>query len=432
MPDPADTASALDDVRVLDLAGEPGMYCGKLLADLGADVIKIEPPGGDPARRIGPFYHDEAHPNKSLYFFGLNSSKRSITLDIATADGQDLLKRLLPKTDVVVETFPPGYLDSLGLGYSDLCRIKPDIILCSITGFGQRGPHSHYQAPDIVPVAMSGIMYIAGFPEIAPSYPYGNQSHYCGSIQATAGILMALLHRDASGEGQQVDVSRQEALSINQETAMQYWDVRRELRRRVGGERRMPGMGVHPCKDGHIMMMVGVPGFGAPWPTLVQWMADEGKAEDLQEERWQDILREINMQLITQLFAPEADPELVAAWKDRLAHIEEVLLEFLAGHTKRELYEEGQARGLLIAPVNNPKDIVENAQLNHRRWFTPIEHAELGTAITYPGPPYHLSETPWRIQRQAPQVGEHNEEVYCGELGLSKEQMSVLSAAGVI
>jgi benzylsuccinate CoA-transferase BbsE subunit len=432
MPDPADTAPALDDVRVLDLTGEPGMYCAKLLAELGADVIKIERPGGDPARRIGPFYQDKAHPNKSLYFFGLNSSKRSITLDITTADGQVLFKRLLPKADVVVETFQPGHLDSFGLGYADLCGVKPDIILCSITGFGQWGPHSQYQAPDIVPVAMSGIMYIAGYPDIAPSYAYGNQSHYCGSIQAAAGILMALLHRDATGEGQQVEVSRQEALSINQETAMQYWDVRHELRRRMGWERRMPAMGLHECKDGYVVMMVGVPGFGAPWPTLVEWMVEEGKAEDLQELQWQEILREINMQLMTQLFAPEADPELVATWKDRLAHIDEVLLNFLAGHTKRELYEEGQRRGLLIAPANDPKDIFENPQLNYRRWFTPLEHSDLGTAITYPGPPYRLSETPWRIQRPAPRVGEHNEEIYSGELGISKEQLAVLSAARVI
>ncbi len=432
MADRTNTPSALDDIRVLDLAGEAGMYCTKLLAELGADVVKIEPPGGDPARGIGPFYHDEANPNRSLYFFALNSSKRSITLDITTADGQTLLKRLLAKADVVVETFQPGYLDGLGLGYADLCRVKPEVILCSITGFGQWGPHSHYQAPDIVAVAMSGIMYLAGFLDIAPSYAYGNQSHYCGSIQAAAGILMALLHRDATGEGQQVEVSRQEALSINQETAIQYWDVRHELRRRMGAEKRMPGMGLYECKDGHVMLMVGLPGFGAPWPTLAQWMADEGKAEDLQEERWRNPLLEVSMQLISRLFALEIDPEWVAFWKDRLGHIEEVLVRFLLGYTKRELYEEGQKRGLLIAPVNNPKDIVESPQLDYRRWFTPVEYPELGTTIAHPGPPYRLSETPWRIQRRAPQVGEHNEELYCGELGLSGEQLSTLSSEGVI
>jgi len=430
MADPADTLLALDDIRVLDLAGEPGMYCGKLLAELGADVLKIEPPGGDPARRIGPFFQDEVDPNKSLYFFGLNSSKRAITLNIASADGQALLKRLAATADVVVETFPPGYLESIGLGYDTLSKIKPDIILCSISGFGQWGPHSHYKAPDIVAAAMSGMMYLAGFPDEAPDRPYGNQAYYCASIQATTGILMALLHRDATGQGQQVEVSMQEALLINQETAVPYWDIRKDLRGRVGNERRLPAIGVYECQDGYVMFMVGVPGFGSPWPELMRWMVDEGEAEDLLDERWQDLFGQLDMRLIAELYFG-TDAELVATWVPRLSHIDEVLVRFTKSYTKAQLYEEGQRRGLLVAPVNTPQDLLENPQLNYRRWFTPVEHPELATTITYPGPPYRLGETPWRIRRP-PCIGEHNQEVYCGELGLSREQLAALTAAGII
>jgi benzylsuccinate CoA-transferase BbsE subunit len=428
---PSDTPLALDDIRVLDLAGEPGMYCGKLLAELGADVIKIEPPGGDPARRIGPFFHDEVDPDKSLYFFGLNSSKRSLTLDIASADGQALFKRLAATADVVVETFPPDYLDSLGLGHADLCRVKPDVILCSISGFGQWGPHSHYKTPDIVAVAMSGMMYLAGFPGEAPDRPYGNQTIYCASIQATTGILMALLHRDATGEGQQVEVSMQEALLLNQETAVPYWDIRKDLRGRVGNERRLPGIGVYECQDGYVMFMVGVPGFGSPWPELMRWMVDEDKAEDLLDERWQNLFGQMDMRLIAELYFG-TDVELVETWVPRLSHIDEVLARFVKSYTKEQLYGEGQRRGLLVAPVNTPQDLVDNPQLNHRRWFTPVAHPELQTAITYPGPPYRLSETPWRMRCRAPRVGEHNQEVYCGDLGLSKEQLAALGGAGII
>jgi len=431
MADPAETPLALDDVRVLDLTGEPGMYCGKLLAELGADVLKIEPPGGDPARRIGPFFHDEVDPNKSLYFFGLNSSKRAITLDIASADGQALLKRLAATADVVVETFPPGYLESIGLGYDSLSRIKPAIILCSISGFGQWGPHSHYSASDIVAVAMSGVMHLAGFPGEAPDQPYGNQAYYCASIQACTGILMALLHRDASGQGQQVEVSMQEALLMNQETAMQYWDIRKELRGRVGNERRLPAVGVYECQDGYVAFMVGIPGFGAPWPALTRWMVDEGKAEDLLEERWQNLFGQLDMRLIAEIYFGH-DTEVVATWVPRLAHIDEVLARFIKSYTKTQLYEEGQRRGLLVAPVNNPQDLFENPQLNYRRWFTPVDHPELATTITYPGPPYRLSEAPWRIRHHPPRIGEHNQEVYCGELGLSQEQLATLADAGVI
>ncbi|HWQ28623.1 MAG TPA: CoA transferase, partial [Dehalococcoidia bacterium] len=150
----ADTA--LGDVRVIDLAGEIGQYCTKLLADLGADVIKVEPPGGDPVRRLPPFYHDRPGEQTSLYWLNLNTNKRSVTLDLETADGRRLFLKLAATADVVVETFPPGYLDRLGLGYDALTKLKPDIIVTSITGFGQTGPHAHYKAPDIVGVAMGG------------------------------------------------------------------------------------------------------------------------------------------------------------------------------------------------------------------------------------------------------------------------------------
>src|SRR3989337_2249274 len=191
--------SALDDVRVLDLSGEMGLYCPKLLADLGADVLKIEPPGGDPARRVGPFYHDEIDPEKSLAFFNLNTSKRSVTLNLEDEDGRNLFRRLVATTDAVVESFTPGYLDGLGLGYEGLCRIRPDIILTSITGFGQWGPHAHYKSPDIVSVAMSGIMWLAGDPQDPPNRPYNDQAYTSASIVAATATLMALYHRDVTG-----------------------------------------------------------------------------------------------------------------------------------------------------------------------------------------------------------------------------------------
>lgn len=431
MANPVESSFALSDIRVLDLAGEPVWYCGKLLAELGADVIKIEPPGGDPGRRIGPFYHDEVDPEKSLYFFAHNTSKRSITLNVATADGQALFRRLAATADVVIETFPPGFLDSIDLGYQALAQVRPGIILASITGFGQWGPHSHYKGPDIVAVAMSGMMYIAGFPEDPPNRPYGNQSHYCASIQAATGILIALLHRDRTGEGQQVEVSMQEALSMNQETAMQYWDIRGDLRKRTGNERRLPAIGIYECKDGHMAFYVGIPGFGAPWPALLQWMAEEGMAEDLLSPKWQGLFQEMDMRLIAQLYFGH-DAELVAQWKPRLSHVDEVLARFVRAHTMREMYEEGQRRGLLVAPCNTPKDIVENPQLNYRQWFASASHPELDATLTYPGPPYRLSDTPWRLRSRPPLIGEHNQEIYCRELGLSAEQLAALSGAGVV
>jgi len=426
-----DEPSALGDVRVLDLSGEMGMYCGKLLADLGADVVKIEPPGGDPARRIGPFYHDEPDAEKSLSFFYLNTSKRGITLNLESSDGRELFRRLVKTADVVLESFPPGYLDAMDLGYEGLCRIKPDIILTSITGFGQCGPYARYKAPDIVGVAMSGVMWLAGYVDEPPNLLCGNQGYFSASIQAAAGTLMALCHRDLTGKGQQVDVSMQEAISIAQETAMQTWDMMRLIRIREGATRLglvVPGVGPYECKDGWVFSYVGTPG-GAPWSELLAWMIEEGAAEDLAEEPQRSLAESVNMRFITGLFQ---DLSTAIEKVQKLGHIDEVLRRFFAAREKRYVYEEGQRRRLLIGIVSTPRDLAENRQLAFRQYFQSVHHPELDDTLRYPGPPVRLAETPWRIRRRPPLAGEHNEEIFCGELGLRPEEVALLYARGAI
>ena len=171
------TESALGDLRVLDLAGETGVYASKLLADLGADVIRIEPPDGDPLRDVPPFFHDVRAADHSLTFFHLNTNKRSVTLDFTKPRGRALFERLVKSADVVIESYTPGYLDGMGLGYDGLCKIRPDIVLTSITGFGQGGPHARWAWSDIVGVAMSGMMTLAGDKDDPPNRPYGNQGY---------------------------------------------------------------------------------------------------------------------------------------------------------------------------------------------------------------------------------------------------------------
>jgi benzylsuccinate CoA-transferase BbsE subunit len=400
-----DAPSALDDIRVLDLTGEMGAYCTKLLADLGADVIKIEPDSGDPARAIGPFLHDEAGPDRSLPFLNLNTSKRGISLDLDSEEGRAAFRKLVPTADIVVESFAPGYLDGLGLGYDGLCALRPDIILTSISGFGQSGPHAGYLAPDIVGVAMAGIMWLAGDPDDPPNVPYNNQGYLSASIQAAAGTLMALYHRDVAGEGQHVDVSMQEALLIAQETAMQAYDLNKSVRGRTGRRGALPvnvpGLGPYEAADGWIWGYVGAPG-GAPWPDLLQWMVDEGKAEDLTEEPYKSVIDQLNLRFLTSLLL---NPEEGEKHRPTLIHIGEVVERFFAGKPKWEIYEQGQGRRLLIGIVSTPEDLVKNPQLNARDWFQ-----RLGE-VTYPGPPYRLSETPWRLARPAPKLGEHNAEL---------------------
>ncbi|MCI0777715.1 MAG: CoA transferase [Chloroflexi bacterium] len=403
--------SALEGVRVLDLTGEMGAYCTKLLADLGADVIKIEPPGGDPARNMAPFVGDEPGPDRSLNFLYQNTSKRSITLDLEDAADREKLRKLMPTVDIVVEDFAPGYLDSLDLGYEALRKLREDIIVTSITGFGSTGPHKDYLAPDIIGVAMAGIMWLAGDPEDPPNLPFGNQGYFSASAQAAAGTTMALYHRDVTGEGQQVEVSMQEALLIAQETAMQIYDMTKSVRGRAGARGSLPisipGFGPYEASDGWIWGYVGAPG-GAPWSDLLQWMVDDGKAEDLQESPYKDVTDQLNIRFLTSLVV---EPEEGKKHIPTLAHINEVFTRFCAAKGKWDLYEEGQSRRLLIGIVSTPEDLAKNPQLKAREYYDSIE-SSAGT-IRYPGAPYRLSETPWRATRP-PQAGEHTSEVLEG------------------
>lgn len=414
---------------MLDLAGEIAQYCTKLLADLGADVIKVEPPSGDPVRTLPPFYHDDTE--RSLYWFNLNTSKRSVTLDIECPEGRALFEKLVATADVVVESFDPGYLDGLGLGYEGLAKIRPDVILTSITGFGQWGPYAHYKSPDIVGVAMGGVMWLAGDPQDPPNVPPWRQGYISASIHGATGTMTALYHRDVTGEGQHVDVSMQETLSISQETAMQTWDMMQALRCRNGARGLIPievaGIGPYECSDGWVYGYVGAPG-GAPWSDLLQWMIDEGKAEDLVEDKYREFIGQLNLRFLTAVFA---DPATLGQKLAMLRHADEVLRRFIKSMGKWEMYEGGQGRRLLFGIVATPEDIANNPQLKYRHWLTGVEHPELNDTLRYPGPPYRLSETPWAIRRRPPLPGEHNEEVFCGDLGLTREQLQALRATGV-
>ena len=425
------TDAALDDIRVLDLTGEMGAYATKLLADLGADVIRIEPPDGDPLREIGPFWHDDRAADRSLAFFHLNTNKRSITLDIASDAGRELFRKLVSTADVVVETFEPGYLDSLGLGYAGLSAIKPDIILTSITGFGQDGPHAHYKAADIVGVAMSGMMTLAGEKEDPPNLAPGSQGYACASIDGAAGTLMALVHRDNTGEGQHVDVSMQEALSINQETAMQGWDMNQTIRMRTGAKGLIPidipGIGVYECSDGQIFAYLGTPG-GAAWTVMLDWMTRVGMAEDLGEGENLEMVQSLNLRFLTGLVR---EPEKLGERIRVLGHMHEVFTRFCASMSKWTLYEEGQKQRLMLGIISTPEDLAKNPQLAARQWYQDVPHDHLGTTVRYAGAPYRLSETPWAIRRRPPLPGEHNAEVLAA-IGVSEAEMSRLHAANII
>jgi benzylsuccinate CoA-transferase BbsE subunit len=401
---------ALDGVRVIEFADETAAYCGRLLADLGAEVIKVEPPGGGRLRRARPFVRGhEGDPNASLAFWVHNTSKKSVVLDLETDEGRTLARKLALTADIVLEDCPVGYLAERGLGFDTLHAEKPSLVYTSVTGFGQDGPHAHWAYSDIVGQAMGGIMTLAGEPADPPNLIYGRQADISASIQAAQGTLMALLYAEATGEGQRVDVSAQEALSMAQETAMQTWDFQKRNRTRTGELGMLPiplpATGVAKCKDGYVSLYILAPA-GKDLPALVDWMREKGMQGPLDDEPYRTIVNQLNMAWLTQLMSnPAAAGEIL----QHLPVITKTILDFFATMSAREAYEEGQRRQLLIGIVSTPKDIAENAQLRARDWFVRIE-SPIGGTVEFPGPPYRLSETPAVISRP-PRLGEHTDEI---------------------
>ena len=425
-----DTKTTLGDIRVLDVTDEMGVYCTKLLAELGADVIRVENPQGDPLRSQPPFFQDKKDTELSLFHFHFNTNKRGITLNLENVDGQELFKKLVKTADVLVETFPPGYPAKLGLDYASLRKMNPGLIMASITGFGQEGPYSHYKAPDIVGVAMGGLMYLGGNPGEPPFYPGAFQGFHLASSDAAIGILLALYHRDLTGEGQQVDISMQESVCEAIEFGMVAWDLMKTLRKRTGRHVYRDWNEVFPCQDGCIMCS---PLGGGGWEKILQWMDDEGMAADLKEPLYQAALKVMAWGgMDGAVLPPDIDRNLVRDNPQIVEHIEEVWQAFLMTHTREELYSGCQERNVRLMPIYNAKDVTEDPQLVSREYFIDVPHPELATTLRYPGAPYRLSATPWRIRRRAPLAGEHNREIYEDELGLSARELVALKEKGSI
>ncbi|MBI2847980.1 MAG: CoA transferase [Chloroflexi bacterium] len=404
--------TTLSPYRVLDLTDERGLLCGMMYGDLGADVIKIEPPGGDPARNIGPFYKNVPHPERSLYWWAYNTSKRGITLDMKNSHGQDTFKRLAKSADFIIESFPPGHLDSLGLGYKALSHINPGIIMVSITPYGQTGPFKDFKASDLTLMAMGGQMYVSGDQDRPPVRISVSQAYHLGSTHAAVGGMIALHHRMKTGEGQHVDVSIEEAVVRIASTDPAFWEYSRTIIPRLGAFRvRGTFMlrDVWPCKDGQVTMRVLGGTFGRLFKPLVDWMDEEGMAGPLKQVNW------FNLDMFS-VYSEDA-----VKWQSTFA-------EFFLKHTKSDIYKQALKRRIPVMPCNTPREICQNEQLAARRYWHKIEHPELGIQVAYPGVHCGLSATPWRISRRAPLIGEHNAEVMA-ELNASPSDPRAKSSA---
>jgi len=411
--DKNDAQTVLGPYRVLDLTDEKGLLCGKILGDLGADVIKVETPGGDAARKLGPFYHNEPHPEKSLFWFALNTSKRGITLNLETPAGQQILKRLAIKADFVLESFPSGYLDGLGLGYADLEKINPRVIMVSITPFGQTGPYKDWKTSDMVAWAIGGQMAPCGDIDRPPyRVSHHSQSYLNAGVDAAQGALTALFDRWNTGEGQQVDVSIQESVVQTTEHITAAWDRRKSIQKR-GQELGFRQSQLWKCKDGFVSFAYsGTASAVTLNKAFMDWIASEGFQDDS--------------------FKHFDGKELDPLGGEAPQRIKELTAKFFMAHTKAELLDGALKNEIQLYPVSTPADILDNPQLAARGFWQQVEHPELGTTISYPGGFVRASEASPRISRRAPLIGEHNVEIYEKELGISKEEMLNLKRAGVV
>ncbi|MCJ7605230.1 MAG: CoA transferase [Dehalococcoidales bacterium] len=414
----------LECYRVLDLTDGKGFLCGRALADFGADVIKIEPPGGEPDRNIGPYYHDEADPEKSLYWFAFNANKKSITLDIETADGRDLFLKLVKTADVVIESFPPGYLDEIGLGYGEMSEVNPGIILTSISGFGQKGPYRDYNDRDLAVWALSGYMYITGDPErppLAPSYPH---AHLIGAMNGAVGTMVALCHRRITGKGQQVDASSHQGLvfAISVETklpwALQKVNATREGRDRVRVMSR-DGLMKFPllwdCQDGAVAFNFWLgPGFAGQNRELEGWVIESGTDPGMLKE-----------------FDWEHD-SFANYPRDEVLKVRKTLEDFFMCYTKMELHDGAMQRRIQMTPVLSTRDLPDFSQHVARNFWRDIEHPELGDTIKYPGGFVKVGIGDCGINTRAPFIGEHNNAILKDELSLSAEDMINLKQRRII
>jgi benzylsuccinate CoA-transferase BbsE subunit len=410
--------STLSPFRALDLTDEKGLLCGRILASLGAEVIKVEPLGGDQARNIPPFYRDNPHPEMSLFYFAYNAGKKSITLNIETADGQSIFKRLVETSDFIIESFKPGYMKRLGLGYPQLSRINSRIIMTSITPFGQTGPYRNYKSSDLMCTAMSGFMYLTGDPDRAPLRISVPQAYLLGSAEAAAATMIAHYHRERAGQGQHVDVAIRDALIKTTINAVPRWEHDQKIMKRGGsywGLRDSPARVLWPCKDGWVSFALHGSKFGARTNRqLVEWADEEGMADEL--------LKSIDW----------VNLDMERTDRAMLGQMEATVARFFMAHTKKEITEGGLARGIMVSPVQTIEDIWKCPQLRARNFWEEVEHPDLGTTIPYPGPFIKASGTPCLKPTRAPHIGEHNEEIYLNRLGVSREELAILKGANII
>ncbi len=393
--------AALSGMKVLDLTWYlAGPYCTKMMADFGAEVIKVErPDGGDPARKQGPFYRDKPGPETSLTFHYLNTNKKSVTLNLKSVAGTEIIHRMVREVDVVVESFRPGVMTRLGLDYKSLEKINPALVVTSISNFGQTGPYRDYQASGIVIDALAGWAQLTGRLDREPLMTGGNLATWQAALTGCIWTMMAVRYADKTRVGQQVDVSILESAAIAQIGPMAQYVYTGTVQSR-DFKQEVPNW-ITLCQDGYVVLMAHP---RRKYDAFLDW----ANVTELREAKY-------------------TTKQGLHKYRDEIGKI---LESHLGEQSHYDVFYSGQKQRLPFGIICSPADLATDEGLTSRDFFVNIDHPCTGR-LRQPGAPFKMSEASWRNGR-APLLGEHNEEVYCGWLGFSKRDLVRLRESHII
>jgi crotonobetainyl-CoA:carnitine CoA-transferase CaiB-like acyl-CoA transferase len=381
-------------LKVVELAEDQGgEYAGRLLAEMGAEVLKIEPPDGAATRHVGPWAGGEESPDTSLNFWFYNSNKKSVILDVRTPDGLARLRGLLAEADVFVSTLQPKALKAIGLNLAALVEACPKLIVLSVTPFGLTGPWADYKSSDLTALAAGGPLNSCGYDDhsIPPIRPGGNQGYHTAASFAHIGVLLALIERQKTGRGQLVDVSMHEGLAVNVELANPYWfypkvNVQRQTCRHAQPSPTQPAL--FRCADDRYVYYTLILSEQRSCDILVRWLDSKGMAAQLTEPEFSDITYR----------------------QENFCRIQDVVECFFLVHEAEQMYREGQAVGLPIGILNAPEDLFADEHLAARGFFVDVAHEGIGR-VKYPGAAYRFTTMREVPRTRAPRLGEHSHEV---------------------